>query len=480
VVFSSIVFIFYFLPIFLAAYRFLPCKQAVLVFFSLLFYAYGEVVYAGVMIGSVLANHRFALWIDAREGVARTRTVAIGVAANLAALAWFKYAGFLYSIAQHLVGADASLHLFAGPAPQVHLPLGISFFTFHAISYLVDVYRRDTPPERRLIDVATYITMFPQLIAGPIVRFHEIRAEIHERHAVAAGFARGAQLFVIGLAQKVLIANVVAVPANAAFAIDPAQLGAADAWFGALCYTLQIYFDFCGYSTMAIGLALMLGFHFPQNFNHPYISQSITEFWRRWHMSLSAWFRDYLYVPLGGNRRGAWITCRNLLIVFLLCGLWHGANWTFVVWGLWHGLFLALERVGLARMLARTPRLLRHAYALAVVVSGWVIFRADTLAQARAYFAAMLGAHAPNSAFDSRASTEVVFVIAIAVVASTPFAGRVMRSIAGIAKVGTQAAANPRAALLQNAWLCSLLAVFVLATTKLATGAYNPFIYFRF
>ncbi|MEO5558678.1 MAG: MBOAT family O-acyltransferase, partial [Dokdonella sp.] len=332
-VFSSIVFLFYFLPIFLAAYRFLPCKQVVLVVFSLAFYAYGEVLYAGVMIGSVLANHRLALWIDACDGRARRGAVTIGVGVNLAALAWFKYAGFLY-----LIGAQVLPHVFSGPVPQVHLPLGISFFTFHAISYLVDVYRRDTPPERRLLDVATYITMFPQLIAGPIVRFHEIRAEIHERHAGSAGFARGVQLIVIGLAQKVLIANVVAVPANAAFALDPAQLDAAGAWLGALCYTLQIYFDFCGYSTMAIGLALMLGFHFPQNFNHPYIAQSITEFWRRWHMSLSAWFRDYLYVPLGGNRRGAWITCRNLLIVFLLCGLWHGANWTFVVWGLWHGL----------------------------------------------------------------------------------------------------------------------------------------------
>lgn len=474
-VFSSIVFLFYFLPVFLIAYRFLPCKQVVLVFFSLAFYAYGEVLYAGVMIGSVLANHRLALWIDARDGRARRRAVAIGVGVNLAALVWFKYAGFLY-----LMGAQALPRVFSAPAPQVHLPLGISFFTFHAISYLVDVYRRDTPPERRLLDVATYITMFPQLIAGPIVRFHEIRAEIHDRHAGSAGFARGVQLLVIGLAQKVLIANVVAVPANAAFALDPAQLDAAGAWLGALCYTLQIYFDFCGYSTMAIGLALMLGFHFPQNFNHPYIAQSIADFWRRWHMSLSAWFRDYLYVPLGGNRRGPWMTCRNLLVVFVLCGLWHGANWTFVVWGLWHGLFLSLERIGLARVLARVPRPLRHAYALGVVMAGWVIFRADTLSQARAYFAAMLGAHAPNGSLAAFASTELMWITAIALLAATPIAGLLARRVAGLATPQFAGAAGSGARLVQNVWLVSLLAVFALATTKLATGAYNPFIYFRF
>ncbi|MEO5560778.1 MAG: MBOAT family O-acyltransferase, partial [Dokdonella sp.] len=283
-----------------------------------------------------------------------------------------------------------------------------------------------------------------------------------------------------GLAQKVLIANVVAVPANAAFALDPAQLDAAGAWLGALCYTLQIYFDFCGYSTMAIGLALMLGFHFPQNFNHPYIAQSIADFWRRWHMSLSAWFRDYLYVPLGGNRRGPWMTCRNLLVVFLLCGLWHGANWTFVVWGLWHGLFLSVERIGFARVLARAPRLLRHTYALGVIIAGWVIFRAGTLEQARAYFAAMLGAHAPNGSLAAFVSTELMWITAIGLLAATPLAGQVARRFAGLATPALAESARPRAWLLQNAWLVSLLVVFALATTKLATGAYNPFIYFRF
>lgn len=474
-VFSSLVFLFYFLPLFLLAYRLLPWRQVTLVLFSLIFYAWGEVLYAGVMIASVIANHRLALWIDACDGTARKRAVAIGVGANLAALAWFKYAAFLHAFAADLLPGTV-----IGAAPQVHLPLGISFFTFHAISYLVDVYRREVPAERRLLDVAAYITMFPQLIAGPIVRFHEIRAEIHERHAEMVGFARGAQLFIIGLAQKVLIANVVAEPANAAFATDPKQLDAAGAWFGALCYALQIYFDFAGYSTMAIGLALMIGFHFPRNFDHPYVAQSITEFWRRWHMSLSRWFRDYLYIPLGGNRRGAWITARNLLVVFFLCGLWHGANWTFVVWGLYHGALLVLERSGFARVLDRLPRVLRHAYAMTAVLLGWVIFRADTLTQARDYLAAMLGLHAPSTTAAAPASMYVIGIVAIAVLASTPLAGRAARQLIAVDGSGATAVSDTRAVLLQNAWLCALLFVFLMSAMRLATGAYNPFIYFRF
>ena len=473
-VFSSITFLFYFLPIFLLAYRFLPCRQCTLVLFSLLFYAWGEVIWSGVMIASVLANHRLALWIDARDGAARRRAVTIGVAINLAALAWFKYAAFL-----HTLGAGLLPRVFDGPTPQVHLPLGISFFTFHAISYLVDVHRRTVSAERRLLDVATYITMFPQLIAGPIVRFHEIRAEIHERHVAMSGFARGAQLFVIGLAQKVLIANVVAAPADAAFALDPLQLDAATAWIGAACYALQIYFDFCGYSTMAIGLALMIGFHFPQNFAHPYIAQSISEFWRRWHMSLSRWFRDYLYIPLGGNRRGGWITARNLLVVFFLCGLWHGAAWTFVLWGLYHGLFLVLERAGLARLLARMPRPLRHTYALLVIVFGWVLFRAESLAHATAYWSAMLGTGMSEATSASALTNEVLLGLGIGMLAATPVAGAIAHRAGGITPVD----ASPRrwhGTLLQSTWLCALLGVFALAATRLATGAYNPFIDFRF
>lgn len=470
-VFSSITFLFHFLPLFLLAYRFLPCRQCTLVVASLVFYAWGEVAWSGVMVASVIANHRLALWIDARDGRARGRMLALAVGCNLAVLGWFKYAAFLHALAAGLLPG-----VFDGAAPQVHLPLGISFFTFHAISYLVDVYRREVPVERRLLDVATYITMFPQLVAGPIVRFHEIRAEIHQRHVALSGFARGAQLFVVGLAQKVLIANVLARPADAAFALDPARLDAASAWFGAACYALQIYFDFCGYSTMAIGLALMIGFHFPRNFDHPYVSRSIGEFWRRWHMSLSRWFRDYLYIPLGGNRRGPWTTARNLLVVFFLCGLWHGAAWTFVLWGLYHGLFLALERAGLARVLTRLPRSLCHAYALIVVLFGWVLFRADDVAQAFSYWAAMLGAGTATD-IALAPSNEAIFAFAVGLVAATPLAGTLARR--ALDPQGGVAGAW-RAAFVRNAWLCCLLGVFVLAAARLATDAYNPFIYFRF
>lgn len=321
----------------LFCYYSLPFKHATLLLFSLVFYAYGEVIFTYVMLLSILLNYAFGLWIAGQDGRGRKLALGTGVAVNLGILGYFKYLGFFYEMV-----AAVAPGLISGP-PQVHLPLGISFFTFHALSYLIDVYRRQVPVERSLIYVAVYITMFPQLVAGPIIRFHDIRDEIHNRRVNAGLFAEGIQIFVIGLAQKVLIANTVAVAADQIFALDPTGLSLPVAWLGIVCYTLQIFFDFCGYSTMAIGLALMIGFHFPQNFNYPYISQSITEFWRRWHISLSMWFRDYLYIPLGGNRAGALTTCRNLLVVFLLCGLWHDAAWTFVVWGLWHGAFLVFD-----------------------------------------------------------------------------------------------------------------------------------------
>lgn len=385
-VFSSIIFLFFFLPLFLACYHLLPWKQAVLLLFSLLFYVFGEVLYTYVLLLSIALNYLAGLWIARATGQLRRLAIAVCVGANLLLLASFKYLAFLYGIAASILPRH-----FPGPAPEVHLPLGISFFTFHAISYLVDVYRRDVPAESNPVDLAVYITMFPQLIAGPIIRFHNIRDEIHKRRVTADMFSEGVQIFVIGLAQKVLVANVVAVPADAIFALDEAQRGTAVAWLGIVCYTLQIYFDFCGYSTMAIGLGLMIGFHFPLNFNYPYISQSITEFWRRWHISLSAWFRDYLYVPLGGNRHGALRTYRNLVIVFLLCGLWHGAAWNFVVWGLYHGAFLVVERAGLRGVLERLPAAVGHAYALLAILIGWVFFRADTLPHAIAYLQGMAG-----------------------------------------------------------------------------------------
>lgn len=474
-VFSSIVFIFYFLPIFIFCYYALPLKHGTLLFFSLIFYAYGEVIYTYVMLLSILVNYILGLWIASQEGRGRKLAMATGVVVNLGILVYFKYLGFFYEMV-----AAVFPGLLSGP-PQVHLPLGISFFTFHALSYLIDVYRRQVPVERSLIYVAVYITMFPQLVAGPIIRFHDIRDEIHNRKVSAGLFAEGIQIFVIGLAQKVLIANTVAVAADQIFALDPTGLSLLIAWLGIVCYTLQIFFDFCGYSTMAIGLGLMIGFHFPLNFNYPYIAQSITEFWRRWHISLSMWFRDYLYIPLGGNRAGPLATYRNLLIVFFLCGLWHGASWTFVVWGLWHGAFLVFERLGIARMLERSAPTVRHVYTLLVVMIGWVFFRADTLGHAWIFLKAMAGAGQPSPLAPhvlQFLTPETVTALIIGTVAATPLLGRLVRG--GLDAVRNTAGGRLLVGTGEALYLAGLLGMFALAVMSLAAGTYNPFIYFRF
>ena len=474
-VFSSIVFIFYFLPVFLFCYYTSPFKHGTLLFFSLFFYAYGEVIYTYVMLVSILINHAFGLWIAGQDGRGRKLALGTGVVVNLGILVYFKYLGFFYEMA-----AAVAPGLMSGP-PQVHLPLGISFFTFHALSYLIDVYRRQVPVERSLIYVAVYITMFPQLVAGPIIRFHDIRDEIHNRRVSAGLFAEGIQIFVIGLAQKVLIANTVAVAADQIFALDPTGLSLPVAWLGIACYTLQIFFDFCGYSTMAIGLGLMIGFHFPLNFNYPYISQSITEFWRRWHISLSMWFRDYLYIPLGGNRAGPLITYRNLLIVFFLCGLWHGANWTFVVWGLWHGAFLVFERLGIARLLDRSVPAVRHLYTMLVVMIGWVFFRADTLEHAWTFLKAMAGTGQPSHLAPhvlQFLTPETATALVIGVVAATPVLGRLVR--AGLDAVRSATGGRVLVGTGEALYLAGLFGLFALAVMSLAAGTYNPFIYFRF
>ena len=474
-VFSSILFIFYFLPVFLFCYYSLPFKHATLLLFSLIFYAYGEVIYTYVMLLSILLNYALGLWIAGQEGRGRKLAMGAGVVVNLGILVYFKYLGFFYGMV-----AEVAPGLLSGP-PQVHLPLGISFFTFHALSYLIDVYRRQVPVERSLIYVAVYITMFPQLVAGPIIRFHDIRDEIHNRRVSAGLFAEGIQIFVIGLAQKVLIANTVAVAADQIFALDPTGLSLPVAWLGILCYTLQIFFDFCGYSTMAIGLGLMIGFHFPLNFNYPYIAQSITEFWRRWHISLSMWFRDYLYIPLGGNRAGPLVTYRNLLVVFFLCGLWHGANWTFVVWGLWHGAFLVFERLGIARLLDRSVPAVRHVYTLLVVMIGWVFFRADTLGHAWTFLKAMAGAGQPSHLAPhvlQFLTPETATALVVGMVAATPLLGRLVR--AGLDAARSAAGGRILVGTGEALYLAGLFGLFALAVMSLAAGTYNPFIYFRF
>src|SRR2546425_1448106 len=370
-VFASPIFLFLFLPLILATYFLLPRRwgNAALLVASLAFYVWGEGLYATIVITSIAFNWALGKRIgDAKDPRARRRWLALAVAGNLAVLAIFKYANFFVANLHAALGA----HSWGAIAIAIPLPLGISFFTFHSISYLVDIYRKNATAQRNIGSFALYILLFPQLIAGPIIRYKDIAQQIASRERRFADVAEGVRRFVIGLGKKVLIANTLGRVADQVFAIAPSELNTSVAWLGLVCYSLQIYFDFSGYSDMAIGMMRMFGFRVLENFNYPYISQSIREFWRRWHISLSNFFRDYLYIPLGGNRRGKVRGYANLVIVFLLCGLWHGANWTFILWGAWHGVFLVLERAGVEGALERTWRPLRHAYALAAVLGGWV------------------------------------------------------------------------------------------------------------
>ncbi len=484
--FASIPFLFYVLPITLAAYwatvRWAGAwKNAVLLAASLVFYAWGEPVLVLLLLASTMANHVLA---QALARGSRPGLLALGVALNLAPLIGFKYLAFLAENLGLLLGAAGAQPGVTAPllGLEIRLPLGISFYTFQAISLLVDVHRRTAPPPRRWVDTALYVALFPQLIAGPIVRFKTIVGQLEGRRHDALRFSAGARLFVLGLAQKVLLANTFAVPADAAFGENPALLTAGAAWLGVVFYALQIYFDFAGYSNMAMGLGRMFGFRLPRNFNFPYAAASVTEFWRRWHVTLSAWFRDYVYIPLGGNRRGAGRTYVNLLAVFLLCGLWHGAAWAFVVWGLLHGAFLALERTPAGAVIRAAPRLLRHAYLLVVVLLAWVPFRTEDLGAALGYYAAMFGAPGERLVDAGQiARDDTLYVLAIGLAAAFYPAWRpALRALARLLReqLGSArpAVIAGRAAAAQAATAALLLA----SAALLAGGAYNPFIYFRF
>jgi alginate O-acetyltransferase complex protein AlgI len=477
--FSSPLFLFLFLPGVLAAYFLAPrkLKNAVLLSASLWFYAWGEPAWVLLMLASIGWNYALGLAVDSSaSGRQRAGWLAVAVAVNLTALAYFKYLGF--AVVQ-LKGVLAAVGISGLSPPNVRLPLGISFYTFQAMSYVIDVYRRQVRAAWNPLDVALYIALFPQLVAGPIVRYIDVAAEIRQRCVTLDGFAWGVQRFVIGLGKKVLVANALAPVADAAFEIPDGQLAAGVAWLGILCYTLQIYFDFSGYSDMAIGMGRMFGFRFLENFDYPYTAQSLTEFWRRWHISLSSWFRDYLYIPLGGNRRGTWCTYRNLLVVFVLCGLWHGASWSFITWGLFHGGFLILERLGLAALLARWPRGLRHAYTLLVVVASWVLFRATSWEHAWEYAAALVGLGAAANTnyhvglyFDSG----LALALAAACLGATPW----LRWAAQCWPVERRPTGTLPALLKETARVAVVALVWLAAASALMAGTYNPFIYFRF
>ena len=476
--FSTPIFLFLFLPLVLLVYALLPglrARNAWLLLSSVLFYAWGEIGFVLMLLLSVLINYVVGRMIERSRTPARRKgTVAFAIVINVGLLVFFKYFNLGISALNLLLQSFG-----AKPVATINLPLplGISFFTFHALSYVIDIYRRKQRAATNPGDVALYIFFFPQLIAGPILRWHAIAPQLIVREHRLEKFTAGVRRFVMGLAKKVLIANTLAFPVDQIFSLPASQLSAVDAWFGAVCYTLQIYFDFSGYSDMAIGMGKMFGFEFLENFQFPYLAQSIRDFWRRWHISLSTWFRDYLYLPLGGNRVSNVRHSLNLVTIFFLCGLWHGAGWTFVVWGLYHGLFLVLERSSLGPCLDRLPRMLRHLYALLVVLTGWVVFRADNFAAAGSYLYAMsgLGMATEAQSLMRYATTPVLAAVLAGMVCSTPWLG--MSWVKLTSRIAQRPIFYAASSLLE---ISGILLLFLLTAAWLAGGTYNPFIYFRF
>jgi len=475
-VFSSPVFLFLFLPavlLFALIFRENRIQNFVLLIASLLFYAWGETVYVLIMLASIIANYLFGIMIAfTEEKRLRNAALGIGMVFNLGLLVFFKYANFLTDQLDLLF---LELSMPQIDLAKVHLPIGISFFTFQSMSYIVDVHRRTVNAQRNPLDLALYIALFPQLIAGPIVRYHDLVDQLKERKLDINLFTSGVKRFVIGLAKKVIVADTAAYVADGIFVIPVSQVPIDVAWLGIICYALQIYFDFSGYSDMAIGLGRMFGFKFLENFNFPYIARSIRDFWRRWHISLSNWFRDYLYIPLGGNRGSTFSTYRNLLIVFFLTGLWHGASWNFIIWGLIHGLFLVIERSGFGKLLDKVWSPIRHLYTLLVVIFAWVFFRVETINEAFIYIQSMVGVSSGNSVLYFASlflDLEIVIVLAIGTICTMPIAGKLKLMTNRL----TGESSNAHNAL----QFSGLILLCLISCMYLASSTYSPFIYFRF
>lgn len=470
-IFSSLVFLCVFLPITYILHTIIPSikiKNAILIFASLLFYAYGEPVYVLLMIFSTLMNYICAYLIDSTKRQKKLVLI-INIILNIGILGIFKYAAFIISSINGATGADLRV-------PEITLPIGISFFTFQALSYVMDVYSDKVDVQKNFFKVLLYISFFPQLIAGPIVKYRDIAVEIDNRSQNTTETASGLRRFICGLSKKVLIANTMGVVADNMFALDSNSIGMLAAWLGAIAYMFQIYYDFSGYSDMAIGLGKMFGFHFKENFIYPYGAISIKDFWRRWHISLSTWFKEYVYIPLGGNRKGRARTCGNKLIVFFLTGLWHGANWTFVIWGLYHGLFLLLEEYVSA--IGKLPKFIGRIYSFIVVCIGFVIFRADSIAGASGIIKAMFtGFGRQNVVVWQQMTPWFLFCFVIAVIGAAP-----VRAVADKIRTGIYGEE-----VISDKWKWAdrglyLAAFFLLAwcVIRLSGSTYNPFIYFRF
>jgi alginate O-acetyltransferase complex protein AlgI len=480
-VFSSIPFIFYFIPIFYLVFNIFNRKNIIILIGSIVFYIYGEGAYFILLVILVVVNFYGALLIEKYSQKSST-TLLVLIIFNLSFLGFFKYYNFIIENLQLATGSSHFKNL------NFELPLGISFFTFQLISYVVDVKRGVVEGEKKFINFATYIFMFPHLIAGPIVRYSDLKQELFSiKRFSPERITLGAQYFIIGLCQKVLIANTLAPVADYAFTSNLNTLSFLDSWLGALAYTLQIYFDFCGYSNMAIGLALAMGFIFPRNFNYPYAASSLTDFWRRWNITLSLWFRDYVYVPMGGNRCTHFLTIRNLVIVFFLTGLWHGASWNFIVWGLFHGIVLLLEKYisTVSKFNTNIPYVVKNIYVLFVVIIGWVFFRADNLPSALQYINVMFN---PFQSFFISLKMRMLFnpetiaAYILGVVFSYGSLPRLAKFVNLPVFSGEDILNNNNRQVLQVHILPAglLLFLFVLSVFLLVGQSLNPFLYFRF
>lgn len=467
-VFSSLIFIFIFLPLVLVSYYIAPrrLRNTVILLASLLFYAWGEPTYIILIIISILINYLGALLIRVHiKNKDKSKFIFITLLLiDISILFFFKYYGFAIECLGSIIGLDLKVK-------SISLPLGISFYTFQQISYIADIYMQKVKPERNLIDFATYITMFPQLIAGPIVKYDDIHKQLANRKESINKFGEGVQRFIIGLGKKVILANNIGVISTQVKEVNLNDLSIVLSWIGIIAFTLQIYFDFSGYSDMAIGLAKMFGFDFLENFDYPYISKSITEFWRRWHMSLGGWFREYIYIPLGGNKKGTLIQVRNLFIVWFTTGLWHGASTNFVVWGLYFGVILFIEKIYLKDLLKKIPSIFSHIYTLIIVMIGWVIFDMNTLTDSGHYIKIMFG-FGNNIFIDNLAKyilTNNFIILLIGLICSTKLIKIYMNKIKSTFREN-------------DVFLITAinLLILIISTAYLVGASYNPFLYFRF
>lgn len=498
-VFSSLTFLYYFLPIILIVYIFLPntavvplprgknlvipARNLLILLSGFFFYAWGEPFYVILMLFSTLIDYTAGrLMAKFDDSPAKRRAcLIVSVCMNVGLLAVFKYSDFLIDTVNGIFRTDITnpvilanrainnVYNFGLSESRVALPIGISFYTFQSMSYTIDLYLRNIKVQKSFVSFTSYVTLFPQIVAGPIVRYEDVAAELDERTVNINKISEGICKFVKGLAKKVLLANNIGIIWTQIKAMDYGEISAATAWIGILAFTFQIYFDFSGYSDMAVGLGKMLGFNFPKNFDHPYLSKSVSEFWRRWHITLGTWFREYVYIPLGGNRKGQGKTIRNLLIVWGLTGLWHGASWNFILWGLYFGVLIVIERLGWGNVLKKLPTAVSMLYTFLIVVFGWVLFDTNTLSDAWRFFKAMFGANGlgDGTAAYFIASNIVIFLICI--FASTDIFGKF-----------TVAFRKKKKKLYAGVTPAVTAVVLLLCTSYLVDATYNPFLYFRF